>query len=161
MNYILAIIAILTAQAAGIIGSVFTASSVKGWYATLIKPAWNPPSWLFGPVWTTLYTLMGIASYLIWSSYAKAADGQAKGQIKLALIIYGIQLGLNALWSILFFGLKKPGLAFAEIIVLLIFIAITTVLFWRIRPLAGALMIPYIAWVSFASYLNFALWRLN
>jgi len=156
-----AIISIVIAQAAGIIGSIFTVSSVNGWYTTLVKPVLNPPSWLFGPVWTILYTLMGIASYLVWSSYAKATDGQVKEQIKLALIIYGVQLGLNALWSILFFGLKQPGFAFAEIIVLLIFIIMTTILFWRISPLAGALMIPYIAWVSFASYLNFTIWQLN
>lgn len=161
MNYMYAIISIVIAQAAGIIGSIFTVSSVNGWYTTLVKPVLNPPSWLFGPVWTILYTLMGIASYLVWSSYAKATDGQVKEQIKLALIIYGVQLGLNALWSILFFGLKQPGFAFAEIIVLLIFIIMTTILFWRISPLAGALMIPYIAWVSFASYLNFTIWQLN
>lgn len=154
MAYIYAIISIIIAQAAGIIGSVFTFASVKGWYTTLAKPAWNPPSWIFGPVWTTLYFLMGIASYLVW----RKIDGSGA---KLALTIYGTQLGLNVLWSILFFGLKQPGLAFAEIIVLLICIIITTVLFWRISPLAGALMIPYILWVSFASYLNFTLWRLN
>jgi len=154
MNYIYAIISIVIAQAAGIIGSVFTVSSVRGWYTTLVKPALNPPSWVFGPVWTTLYTLMGIASYLVWRKIGPPGA-------KLALTMYGVQLGLNALWSIIFFGLKQPGLAFAEIIVLLIFIIITTVLFWRISHVAGALMIPYIVWVSFASYLNFALWRLN
>jgi len=133
---------------------VFTVSSVKGWYTTLVKPAWNPPSWLFAPVWTILYTLMGIASYLIWRKSNMPGA-------KTAFAFYGAQLVLNALWSILFFGLKQPGWAFAEIIVLLIFIIITTILFWRIRPLAGALMIPYITWVSFASFLNFTLWRLN
>ncbi len=150
MNYVYLIISILIAQAAGIIGSIFTVSSVKDWYTTLDKPAWNPPSWIFGPVWTTLYTLMGIASYLVWRKI------DASGA-KFALTLYGIQLGLNALWSILFFGLKQPGVAFAEIIILLLFIIITTVLFWRINSLAGALMIPYIAWVIFASYLNFTL----
>jgi tryptophan-rich sensory protein len=154
MKFITTIISILIAEGAGIIGSVFTAGSVKSWYLTLAKPSWNPPSWVFGPVWTTLYALMGIAAALVW----KQRD---LPQAKLALWVYGIQLALNMLWSILFFGLKNPGLAFAEIIILLIFILITTVLFWQINPWAGALMIPYIAWVSFASYLNYTIWQLN
>lgn len=154
MHFIPTVISILIAEAAGILGSVFTASSVKGWYLTLTKPAWNPPSWVFGPVWITLYALMGIAAGLVWNQ--RDVPGA-----KLALFIYGMQLVLNALWSVLFFGLKNPGLAFVEIIVLLISIVVTTVLFFKINPLAGALMLPYIAWVAFASYLNFTLWQLN
>ncbi len=154
MNSISTIISIFIAQAAGLIGSVFTASSVRDWYLVLTKPSWNPPSWIFSPVWITLYTLMGIAAALVWKK--KDLPGA-----KLALGIYGIHLIFNALWSILFFGFKNPGLAFGEIIILLILILIITVLFWRINPVAGLLMLPYIAWVSFASYLNYTIWQLN
>jgi benzodiazapine receptor len=154
MKIIGVIVSIIIAQMAGAIGSFFTSSSVGTWYATVNKPSFNPPSWIFGPVWITLYALMGISSYLVWQ--ARELPGA-----KIALWFYGIQLALNALWSILFFGMKNPGLAFAEIIILLISIIITTVLFWRISPLAGALMIPYILWVSFASILNYNIWQLN
>jgi len=154
MQIIKVVISILIAQAAGLIGSVFTASNVRGWYTTIARPSWNPPSWVFGPVWTALFTLMGIASYIIWKHrdlpYARAA-----------LVFYVIQLILNVLWSIFFFGLKNPGLAFVEILILLALIIVTTVLFWKVKPVAGALMLPYIAWVSFASYLNYTIWRLN
>lgn len=154
MKIVTAIISIIIAQTAGIIGSVFTASSVRTWFNTLAKPVWNPPSWLFGPVWITLYTLMGFAAYLVWQQ--KNVPGA-----KLAIWFYGVQLVFNALWSILFFGLKNPGLAFAEIIILLLLILATTVLFWKINPWAGALMIPYIVWVSFATFLNYTIWQLN
>lgn len=154
MKIIAAIVSIAIAQSAGIIGSVFTAKSIPTWYATLTKPTWNPPSWLFGPVWISLYTLMGISAFLVWQN--KAAPGA-----KLALTFYAIQLALNALWSILFFGMKNPGLAFAEILVLLSLILITTFLFWRINTTAGILLLPYIAWVSFAAFLNYTIWRLN
>lgn len=154
MKFISIIISIVVAQAAGAIGSIFTASSVSTWYNTLTRPSWNPPSWLFGPVWITLYTLMGIAAYLVWTK--KDMPGA-----KIALWVYGIHLVLNSLWSILFFGLRNPGAAFAEIIILLILIIVTTVLFWKIDPRAGALMLPYIAWVSFAMVLNYSIWRLN
>lgn len=154
MKIIPLIISIAIAQGAGIIGSVFTASSVQTWFETIAKPAWNPPSWLFGPVWITLYTMMGVAAYLVWQQ--RDAPGA-----KMALGVYGVHLVFNALWSILFFGLKNPGIAFFEIIVLLVLIVVTTVLFWRINPWAGALMIPYIAWVSFASFLNYTIWQLN
>ena len=121
---------------------------------TINKPEWNPPSWVFGPVWTLLYSLMGIAAYLVWQQ--RDVPGA-----KFALSVYAFQLVLNTLWSILFFGLKNPGIAFAEILLLLISIVVTAVLFWRITPWAGALMIPYIAWVSFATYLNYTIWQLN
>jgi len=154
MKIIYAFISILIAQGAGAIGSVFTRSSVSTWFTTLAKPAWNPPSWLFAPVWITLYALMGVASYLVWEQ--KDVPGA-----KMALYFYGAQLALNALWSIIFFGLKNPGFAFAEILILLILIIITTVLFWRINAWAGILMIPYILWVSFATFLNYNIWQLN
>lgn len=147
-------ISIIIAQTAGIIGSLATASSVRTWYKTLVKPAWNPPSWVFGPVWITLYTLMGIAAYLVWKQ--RGVSG-----VKQALTIYGIHLVFNSLWSVLFFGLKNPGLAFVDIIILLALIIYVTVLFWKINIWAGMLFIPYILWVSFATYLNYTLWKLN
>lgn len=154
MQFLSVIVSILIAQAAGAIGSFFTASSVRTWYETITKPAWNPPSWVFGPVWITLYTLMGIAAWLVWT--ARDVPGA-----KFALGVYGVHLICNALWSILFFGLKNPGLALIEIVILLALILYTTVLFWKINPVAGALMVPYILWVSFATYLNYAIWQLN
>jgi len=154
MNSIPYIISILIAQCAGGIGAFFTTNSVGTLYTTLSKPLWNPPSWLFGPVWILLYTLMGIAAALVY---------QHKGskQTTRALSLYTVQLALNALWSILFFGMKNPGGSFVEIIILLGFIIVTTILFWRVNTWAGILMLPYIAWVSFATYLNYTIWQLN
>ncbi len=154
MQFLYAFVSIVIAQTAGLVGSLFTVESVSTWYTTISKPEWNPPSWIFGPVWITLYTLMGIAAYMVWQQ-------REVPNAKLALWIYGVHLVFNALWSILFFGLKNPGLAFAEIIVLLVLIVITTLLFWKINPLAGGLMIPYIVWVSFAAFLNYTIWQLN
>lgn len=154
MNYLALIISILIAEAAGLLGSIFTFRSIPTWYATLKKPSFNPPSWLFGPVWTILYIFMGISSYMIWQRRGVA-------DVKLALIVYGIQLALNALWSILFFGLKNPGLALVEIVFLWIAILATIILFWPINAYAGALLIPYLAWVTFASFLNYNIWVLN
>jgi len=154
MKIIPLIISIAIAQGAGIIGSIFTVASVKTWYLDIVRPEWNPPSWIFGPVWITLYTLMGIAAYLIWQ--VREVEGA-----KLALVVYGIQLALNALWSVLFFGLKNPGLAFAEILILLVFIIATTILFWKINTWAGVLLVPYLAWASFATFLNYTIWQLN
>ncbi len=154
MKFTPVFVSIIIAQTAGIVGSVFTANSVATWYVELTKPSWGPPNWIFGPVWITLYTVMGIAAYLVWLRRKELGA-------KIALSLYGAHLVLNAAWSLVFFGLKNPGLAFAEILVLLISIVTTTVLFWRISRPAGALMIPYLAWVSFASYLNYAIWQLN
>jgi benzodiazapine receptor len=154
MQIISLIISIVLAEVAGVIGSIFTASSVQTWYVNLIKPIWTPPSWIFGPVWISLYALMGVASYLIWRN--KKTSGA-----KVALTIYGVQLAMNALWSILFFGLKNPGLAFAEILILLAFILATTILFWKINKWAGILFLPYLVWTSFATFLNYAIWQLN
>jgi len=154
MKIITLIISIFVAQLAGIIGSVFTLASVPTWYQDLVKPVWNPPSWIFGPVWIILYVLMGIAAYLVWQQKDVAGA-------KLALSIYGVQLVFNALWSIIFFGLKNPGFAFIEIIVLLGLIIITTILFWRINTWAGILFLPYILWTSFAVFLNYIIWQLN
>jgi len=132
-----------------------TARGVQDWYPTLIKPFFNPPSWLFGPVWTVLYLMMGIAAYLVLQK------GWENGTVKIALVVFGIHLILNGLWSVLFFGMRSPGLAFVEIILLWISIGGTIALFWRVVPLAGMLLIPYWGWVTFAAVLNGAIWSLN
>jgi benzodiazapine receptor len=137
--------------AAGWIGSRYMPGA---WYASLTKPAWNPPSTVFAPVWTVLYLLMGVAAWLVWRRAGFSAAG-------LALVIFAVQLVLNALWSYLFFGLHRPGLALLDIVALWATILVVVVLFWREDRLAGALMVPYLVWVGFASCLNFVLWQLN
>lgn len=124
------------------------------WYASLNKPSWNPPSWIFGPVWTALYTMMAVAAWLVW----RRGGGAARHR---ALSLYLVQLALNAAWTPIFFGLKWPGLAFAEILLLLAAIFATMLAFRTASPVATMLLVPYAAWVSFASFLNFTLWRLN
>ena len=132
-----------------------TAKGVETWYPTLIKPSFNPPAWIFGPVWTVLYILMGVAAFLVWRQGLEA-DG-----VKRALALFLVQLGLNGLWSILFFGLQRPGWALVEIVVLWVAIVVTLRAFWRVSPAAGWLLVPYLAWVSFATVLNGSLWMLN
>jgi tryptophan-rich sensory protein len=146
---------ILISQFAGIIGSFFTAPAISGWYAELNKPFFNPPGWVFGPAWISLYTLMGIASYLIWLKRKK------NNLANTALIIFFIHLVFNALWSIIFFGLNNPMWAFFEIIILWIMILVLIIMFYKIDRKASYLLIPYILWVSFASLLNFSIWMLN
>ena len=124
------------------------------WYAQLQKPAFNPPNWVFAPVWTLLYILMAVAAWLVWRK-----AGLQEGALPLAL--YAFQLGVNAWWSWLFFGMHQIGGALADLVLLWVCIAIACALFWRVRLAAGLLMLPYVAWVSFAGALNFALWRLN
>jgi tryptophan-rich sensory protein len=124
------------------------------WYAGLEKPPWNPPNWLFGPVWTMLYLLMAVSGWLVWKTAGWRGGATALG-------CFAVQLLLNAAWSWIFFGLHRPGLAFGEIVVLWCAIAATIVLFWRVRPLSGALLLPYLLWVSFAAILNLRLWQLN
>ncbi len=131
---------------------VFVSSG--GWYAALVKPLWNPPSWLFGPVWTLLYVMMAVAAWLVWRCGGWKAQGRALG-------LYLGQWALNALWTPLFFGLQRPGWAFAEILVLALVLLTTLFSFWKVRRLAGALMVPYALWVAFAAVLNFTIWRLN
>lgn len=128
--------------------------STDGWYAALHKPSWNPPAWLFGPAWTLLYTTMAVAAWLVWRKGGWKAQGRTLG-------LFLLQWLLNALWTPLFFGLHRPGLAFAEIVLLWMAIAATLVSFWRVRQLAGILLVPYLAWVSFAAALNFTIWQLN
>lgn len=146
---------IVICQGAGLIGSVFTFSEIPTWYATLTKPSFNPPSWIFGPVWITLYTLMAIALYLIWQK------GIGRGEVRRAVVLFGIQLVLNSLWSIIFFGVKDLFLALLEILVLLGFILAAMAQFYRIDKKAGYLLLPYLAWSSFATYLTFSIWVLN
>jgi len=146
--------------------AAFGAQFLPGaWYAALEKPSWNPPAWVFGPVWTALYTMMAVAGWLVWRAPARGGGGggsaTARSTRGAALAVFALQLVLNAAWSWLFFGLHRPGLAFAEICALWLAILATTLLFWRVRPLAGGLLLPYLAWVSFAAALNLALWRLN
>lgn len=136
------------------IGGVITATSVTTWYPTLDKPPFNPPDWVFAPVWTTLYILMAIAGWRVWRYPSSAARRDA-------LLIFAVQLGLNVTWSFLFFGLQQIGMALFEIVVLLAAIIVNMILFWRIERLAGALFIPYILWVAFATLLNGALWLRN
>ena len=124
------------------------------WYASLAKPSWTPPPFLFGPVWTALYAMMGTAAWLVWRERGFRDGAKPLG-------FFFAQLVLNAAWTALFFGLRNPGAAFAEILVLWAMIAATAALFYRVRALAGVLLFPYLAWVGFASALNFAIWRLN
>lgn len=155
MNIAKLIASILICQLAGIIGSFFTAPSITTWYMNLKKPAFNPPNWLFAPVWTTLFLLMGISLYIIWNK------GLEDEKVKLAVIIFSIQLILNILWSFLFFGLKFPFLGFLEIILLWFAILVNIIKFYNISKTAGLLLVPYILWVSFAAILNFFIFRLN
>ena len=138
----------------GLAGGLATASSVGTWYVTLEKPSWTPPDGLFGPVWTALYIMMGIAAWLVW----RRAD---EGRASLPLLLFALQLLLNAGWSLLFFGFRSPGLALADIALLWLAIAATLWAFARVRGWAALLLAPYLAWVSFAAALNLAIWRMN
>ena len=139
--------------AAGALGGLATSAKIPTWYTSLHKPAWNPPSWVFAPVWTTLYILMGVAGWLVWR---KSRSLQAR-----VLFLFWIQLALNTVWSLVFFGLEQPGLAFAEIVVLWLAIVATVVAFRQHSGTAALLLAPYLGWVSFAAFLNFTIWRLN
>lgn len=161
----------------GWFGAIFTASSVRSWYYELNKPSWNPPSWVnefmtyncnkclfnllvscfkvFGPAWTLLYTAMGYASYRVWT------HGGFAGEAKIPLIVFIIQLIVNWIWTPVFFGLHEIGWAFVVIAILWTLIILTIVLFFRVDRIAGILLIPYLAWVTFASLLNYTIWQLN
>jgi tryptophan-rich sensory protein len=139
---------------AAAVGGAATARNVNDWYPTLRKPSWNPPGAIFGPVWTTLYLMMGIADAIV----ASHPDAERAGQ---ARRIYKLQLGLNALWSVLFFGLRRPGMALLEIVVLWVAIALTIGAFWRVSRLAALLLVPYLLWTTFATALNASIWWKN
>jgi len=149
------IISIVASNVAGLLGAVFTVSSISTWYLTLVKPELNPPSWIFGPVWTTLYFLMGISLFLIWK------QGFSKKGIKFAMGVFLIQLILNSTWSFLFFGAQNPGAALINIILLWLAIVWTMIVFYKKSHVATYLLIPYILWISFATYLNYSIWILN
>ena len=148
------VVSLMICFAAGGIGGLATTQGLDAWYETLDKPTWNPPNWVFAPVWTTLYGLMGTAVWLVWR-------GGVWNEVKSAVVLFTVQLVLNGLWSILFFGLQNPGGALIEIVALWLAIVATTMLFFRSSMIAGGLMMPYLLWVSFASFLNFTIWNLN
>jgi tryptophan-rich sensory protein len=148
------VISVAVCFAAAAAGSWLTFASLDTWYAGLAKPSLNPPNWVFGPVWSTLYLLMAIAAWLIWQQ-------RARTRIRLPLSLFAAQLAVNVAWSGCFFYLERLGLAFGDVVLLWLLILATMVSFFRVSRAAGALLVPYLLWVSFASYLNFAIWRLN
>lgn len=161
------IVSITVCLLVGFVGSVFTTPAIANWYAFLNKPSFSPPNWLFAPVWTTLYILMGISLALVWNGIKedkkdkKDKKDKTDKRVQTAIIFFAFQLVLNSVWSILFFGLKSPGLALVEIVFLWLAILLTIIKFYKISKIAACLLIPYLAWVSFASILNFAILKLN
>ena len=154
MKHVVAlVVSLLVSFSAAAIGALATRSAPQ-FYAALSRPAWAPPAAVFGPVWTLLYALMAVAAWMVWKE--KGFDGA-----RVPLTLFGVQLALNALWSWLFFAWQRGVAAQIEILVLLAFIALTIVAFWRVRPVAGALLLPYLAWVAYATALTFALVRRN
>ena len=149
------VISILIPVLVGAISGYFTSSGVNGWYAAANKPWFNPPNWIFAPVWTTLYVLMGIALFLVWKTESVKTIKQT------AIILFAVQLTLNFFWSFIFFKLQQPAWAFAEIIVMWLMILLTILWFGKINVAAAWLLVPYICWVSFASVLNYSIWKLN
>jgi tryptophan-rich sensory protein len=146
---------IAVCEGVGALGSWVTRPAIPGWYATLRKPALVPPDWVFGVVWTTLFLVMGVAAFLVWRA------GVSHPERTRALCLFAVQLALNALWSVLFFGLRNPGVALVEIVLLWLAIVATMRVAGRVSTLAAWLFVPYLAWVSFAVYLNAAIWHLN
>lgn len=144
---------IALAQAAGIVGS-FATVEARTFYAQLAQPAWAPPGGIIGPIWIVLFTLMGIAAWLVWRERERA-------NVRTALTLFVVQLVVNAAWSWLFFAFHLGGVSFLWIVLLLALVIATAIAFWRIRPAAGALLVPYMAWLCFAGALNYVLWRAN
>ena len=139
-----------------IVAAIGAAASAQAasFYEQLVQPAWAPPAWVFGPVWTVLYVLMAVAAWLVWRSGGFSQNRWALG-------FFLGQLALNALWSWLFFGWRLGGWAFTDILALLVSLVITIVLFWRVRPAASVMLIPYVLWVAFAAVLNYVVWQMN
>lgn len=137
-----------------IIGGFWTKESVSSWYPTLIKPSWTPPDWVFGPVWSLLYLMIAISGWLIYQA-------EHSHQRTIALILFGVQLALNFIWSFLFFSLKSPILGLIDIVLLCLLISLTIVKAWPVRPMASLLLIPYLIWVLYAASLNAGIWLLN
>lgn len=177
-NSIKFLLSIIICELAGAVGSIFTIPSINGWYITLNKTTLNPPNWVFGPVWTMLFLLMGISLYLVWSKKFIVEYNLKTSKIKAwnpwfqkfwsgswqkinVILIFATQLFLNILWSIIFFGLHQPGVAFFELLMLWVAILYTIMNFYRISKPASYLLIPYILWVTFAGFLNYSIWMLN
>lgn len=154
MSYIKLAISVIIPLVIGFIGSFFTSRSVNTWYTTINKPAFNPPNWIFGPVWTILFILMGISLYLVWSLGFGKNEWLTTG-------IFSVNLLLNLLWSLLFFGLRSPFLALMDIMALWVIILVNIIVFYNISKTAGILLVPYLLWVSFASILNYYIYILN
>ncbi|MDP2656395.1 MAG: TspO/MBR family protein [bacterium] len=154
-NLLKLIFSVVVCEFAGMLGAVFTAPSVSGWYAQLVQPSFVVPNWLFGVVWPILYLLMGIAAFIVWNQRKTCKH------VKLALGIFGVQLILNSLWSIIFFGMHNPGAALVEIVMLWFSILATIIAFYRVSKHTLWLLLPYILWVSFAVYLNYSIYILN
>lgn len=149
------LISIALPQLVGILSGLASVGGSGEWYASLTKPSFTPPSWVFGPAWTLLYLMMGIALYLVWRK------GLSESGVKAAIVIFLIQMALNGIWSPLFFGMHAPGLAMIDIVLLWCAIVATVYVFFRQSKTAGALLVPYLAWVSFAAVLNYSFWQLN
>jgi translocator protein len=154
-NWLKLILSLVIPQAVAAAGAYFTVTGSGSWYQQINRPEWNPPGWIFGPVWTVLYIMMGVAFYLVWKSDA------AKGLKQKAIGFWIAQLIANFFWSFIFFGQQQPGWAFAEIVLLWVLILLTIFAFARTNKLAAWLLVPYISWVSFAAMLNFTIWQLN
>lgn len=150
-----ALVAVLGTELVGSVGSIFSIRAIPSWYQGLAKAPLNPPNWVFGPVWTVLYAMMGIAAFLIWK------HGWKNQAVKTAIGVFVFQLILNGLWSIMFFGFHAPLVALIDMAVLWVAIVVTICLFVRQSRLAAGLLVPYLLWVSFAFYLNFSIVRLN
>lgn len=146
---------IVLPQIAGAAGALFTVRAIPSWYALLQKPHLAPPNWVFGPVWTTLYLLMGVAAFFVWRRL------NADSRVRMAMAVFMLQLALNALWSFLFFGLRSPALGFLGIVLLWLSIVATMILFARVSKTSAWLLVPYLAWTTFAGYLNYMIWMLN
>jgi len=157
IDYKKLVICLLIPQLAGLLGSIANFTSLDSWYISLVKPSFNPPSWVFRPVWTFLFLLMGLSLYLVWQKKGSFH----KKQWNLTIKIFSVQLGLNILWSYLFFFFHNPLAGFLEIILLWIFILLNIIYFYKLNKTAGLLLVPYLLWVSFATFLNFNLWILN
>ena len=154
-NFAKLIIAIAIPIAIGATAGLFTVTGVGSWYQTINKPSWNPPGWVFAPVWTTLYVMMGVSLYLVWKS------GVSNNLKRTAIGLFAVQLILNFFWSFIFFDQQQPGWAFVEIIAMWVFILLTIFAFAKVNKTAAWLLVPYISWVSFATILNYTIWKLN
>lgn len=155
MNYKRLGFSLIITQLAGIVGSFFTSPAIPGWFATLEKPFFNPPNWLFGPVWFLLYAMMGVSIYLIWEEVGK------NKYTKKAMTLFWIHLFFNATWSIIFFGMQNLLLALVNIVIIWVFIIVLIKEFYSINRVSSYLLIPYLLWVSFATLLNYSIWQLN